>query len=59
MLCSVKGLVKRSVKRPLTDNPNNPNNTDLTFSPKNHLPQVGQMRIFSISIKTHKTDRKL
>ena len=39
--------------------PDNPNNIDLTFSPKNRFLQFGKNRIFSISLKTHKTERKL
>ena len=46
----------QQVKHTTTDNPNN---IGLTFSPKNQLPQVGRKRIFNISLKIHKTYRKL
>ena len=39
--------------------PDKPNNTSLTLSPKNQLPQVRQKQIFSICFKTRKTLRKL
>ena len=39
--------------------PDKPNNITLTFSPKNQLLQVGRKRIFTISLKTHKTYKNL
>ena len=37
----------------------NPNKVGLTFNPKKQLPQVERKQIFTLSLKTHKTHRKL